>query len=236
MPLPPLVSADCSSTMTRSSSRRTTTWPCSISSAKVSSNLRKLCSVLKSDRFSSVFATTFFLVISSERWRLRSRTVGCATAGVNSCLTRLRAVGIEITGTTLFTPKAAFIEPAICLYLGTFISANDSSSTKNAINNVAISAKVAIQAGAPLLQGGQASGDGGPLFAAPPPSDGSSSTASSIVSSETSPSTSSEVSVAVCSSAISQLNPMPALVWRGLSGSGTRPGSHSVRGDYRRLE
>ena len=130
-----------------------------------------------------------------------SITVGAATAGVNSSLTRLRAVGIEIIGTTLFTPKAAFIEPAICLYLGTFISAKDSSSTKKAISSVAISAKVAIHAGAPPLgQAGQGGGGEGPAFF------GSSGSASGSSSGSNSGSSSASTGSSVSSSAMSQLS------------------------------
>ena len=61
----------------------------------------------------------------------------------------LSAVGGSTTGTTRCTPMLSFIEPLTSLNLGTFICAKDSSSTKNAMSKVAISAKVAIQAGAP---------------------------------------------------------------------------------------
>ena len=132
-------------------------------------------------------------------------TVDAATAGVNSSLTRLRAVGIEIIGTTLFTPKAAFIEPAICLYLGTFISAKDSRSTKKAISNVAISAKVAIHAGAPPLgQAGQGFGGEGPAFFGSSGSASGSSSGSS--SGSNSGSSSASTGSSVSSSAMSQLS------------------------------
>ena len=61
----------------------------------------------------------------------------------------LSAVGGSTTGTTRCTPMLSFIEPLTSLNFGTFICAKDNSSTKNAIRSVAMSAKVAIQAGAP---------------------------------------------------------------------------------------
>ena len=45
--------------------------------------------------------------------------------------------------------KGLFERPEICLNFGTLNSANERIRTKNAISSVAISAKVAIQAGAP---------------------------------------------------------------------------------------
>jgi len=57
--------------------------------------------------------------------------------------------GCSTIGTTFCTPKAFRSEPEICLNFGTLNSANDRISTKKAINSVAISAKVAIHAGAP---------------------------------------------------------------------------------------
>ena len=62
---------------------------------------------------------------------------------------RIVVVGGSTTGTTRCTPMLSFIEPLTSLNLGTFICAKDSNSTKNAMSKVAISAKVAIQAGAP---------------------------------------------------------------------------------------
>ena len=67
--------------------------------------------------------------------KFRDRIVvpfGCSTIGMIRC-----------------TPKAFFSEPEICLNFGTLNSANDRIRTKKAISNVAISANVAIQAGAP---------------------------------------------------------------------------------------
>ena len=58
--------------------------------------------------------------------------------------------GGSTTGITLCIPKAFFMLPLICLNFGTLNSANERIKTKKAINSVAISAKVAIQAGAPL--------------------------------------------------------------------------------------
>ena len=54
-------------------------------------------------------------------------------------------------------PKAFWIDPLICSNFRISVSENDRMSTKNAISSVAMSAKVAIQAGAPLLQGGHSS-------------------------------------------------------------------------------
>ena len=58
--------------------------------------------------------------------------------------------GCSTTGTILCTPKAFLSEPEICLNFGTLNSANDKIRTKKAIRRVAMSAKVAIQAGAPV--------------------------------------------------------------------------------------
>ncbi|CAI8199329.1 MAG: Uncharacterised protein [SAR116 cluster bacterium] len=57
--------------------------------------------------------------------------------------------GCSTIGTTRCTPNAFFREPEICLNFGTLNSANDRMRTKKAISSVAISAKVAIHAGAP---------------------------------------------------------------------------------------
>ena len=57
--------------------------------------------------------------------------------------------GCSTTGTTFCTPNASRSEPEICLNLGTLNSANDRMRTKNAIKSVAMSANVAIHAGAP---------------------------------------------------------------------------------------
>ena len=51
----------------------------------------------------------------------------------------------------------SFIEPLTSLNFGTFICAKERIKTKKAINRVAMSANVAIQAGAPPLHGGQSS-------------------------------------------------------------------------------
>ena len=67
--------------------------------------------------------------------KFNDRTVvpfGCSTIGIIRC-----------------TPKAFFNEPEICLNFGTLNSAKDRIRTKKAISSVAMSAKVAIQAGAP---------------------------------------------------------------------------------------
>ena len=70
-------------------------------------------------------------------------------------------LGCSTIGTTRCTPKAFFSDPEICLNFGTLNSANDRIRTKNAIRSVAMSAKVAIQAGAPtgghFLHSGQPS-------------------------------------------------------------------------------
>ncbi len=93
---------------------------------------------------------------------LRSSVVCCVTfsMGVGSVMAgeKFRAMmlvpfGDSTTGTIRCTPNEFFNEPLICLNLGTFISANDKINTKNAISKVAMSANVAIQAGAPT--GGQ---------------------------------------------------------------------------------
>ena len=57
--------------------------------------------------------------------------------------------GCSTIGTIFCTPNAFFNEPEICLNFGTLNSANERINTKKAINKVAISAKVAIHAGAP---------------------------------------------------------------------------------------
>ena len=57
--------------------------------------------------------------------------------------------GCSTVGITRWTPKAFFKEPEICLNLGTLNSAKDNIKTKKAIKRVAMSANVAIQAGAP---------------------------------------------------------------------------------------
>ena len=59
-------------------------------------------------------------------------------------------LGCSTTGTTLCIPNAFFKLPLICLNFGTLNSAKERIKTKNAIKRVAISAKVAIHAGAPL--------------------------------------------------------------------------------------
>jgi len=79
--------------------------------------------------------------------------VGSVIAGEKLRAMMLVPFGDSTTGTIRCTPNEFFSEPLICLNFGTFISANDKINTKNAINKVAMSAKVAIQAGAPT--GGQ---------------------------------------------------------------------------------
>ena len=62
-------------------------------------------------------------------------------------------------GTSRCKPKALDIEPDMSLLIeGESISVKDKISTKNAIKSVAISAKVAIQAGAPASQAGHSRG------------------------------------------------------------------------------
>ena len=58
---------------------------------------------------------------------------------------------------TFCIPNAWAILPATCSNLTTLISENDKINTKNAINKVAMSAKVAIHKGAPFLQTGHSS-------------------------------------------------------------------------------
>ena len=70
--------------------------------------------------------------------------------GLNSSAITVVPLGCSTTGTTFCTPKASFKEPEICLNFGTLNSANDKINTKKAIKSVAISANVAIQAGAPV--------------------------------------------------------------------------------------
>ena len=69
--------------------------------------------------------------------------------GLNSSCRSVVPCGCSTTGTTFCTPKAFWSEPEICLNFGTLNSANDRISTKNAMSSVAMSANVAIQAGAP---------------------------------------------------------------------------------------
>ena len=57
--------------------------------------------------------------------------------------------GGSTTGVIRWTPNAFFNEPEICLNLGTLNSANERIRTKNAMRSVAMSANVAIHAGAP---------------------------------------------------------------------------------------
>ena len=85
----------------------------------------------------------------SDCCSLTSKTERSATAGVKFSTMTLRAIGIVTLGTIFSIPKACFNEPATCLNLGTSVSAKLSNNTKKAISKVAMSAKVAIQAGAP---------------------------------------------------------------------------------------
>jgi len=57
--------------------------------------------------------------------------------------------GMSLTSILFCTPKANFIEPAICLNFRTSISENDKSSTKKHINSDIKSANVPIHAGNP---------------------------------------------------------------------------------------
>ena len=75
--------------------------------------------------------------------------------GVKVSTITLRAFGISIFGINFLTPKANCMEPLIYSNLGTSVSEKDRMRTKNAINKVAISAKVAIQGGEPFLHSGQ---------------------------------------------------------------------------------
>jgi hypothetical protein len=83
--------------------------------------------------------------------------VGCATVGEKCRATILCALGDSTTGIKRCTPNEFLSEPLICLNLGTFISANDKINTKNAMSSVAMSANVAIQAGAPALHSSHSS-------------------------------------------------------------------------------
>ena len=85
----------------------------------------------------------------SERCSLTSITERSATAGVKFSTMMLRAMGIVTFGTIFSIPNACLSEPATCLNFGTSVSAKLNSNTKNAMSRVAMSAKVAIQAGAP---------------------------------------------------------------------------------------
>ena len=64
-------------------------------------------------------------------------------------------MGISIMGVMTVAPKAAFSEPIALARSPTSILAKLYSRAKNAINSVAISAKVVIHAGANFLHGGQ---------------------------------------------------------------------------------
>ena len=88
---------------------------------------------------------------SCSFWSITERS---ATAGVKFSTMTLRAIGIVTFGTIFSIPKACLSDPATCLNLGTSVSAKLSNRTKKAISKVAMSANVAIQAGAPPLQGG----------------------------------------------------------------------------------
>ena len=75
--------------------------------------------------------------------------VGSGLPGRNSCAIILVPLGISFTSILFCTPKANFIDPAICLNFKTSISEKDSNSTKKHINNDIKSAKVPIHAGSP---------------------------------------------------------------------------------------
>ena len=77
-------------------------------------------------------------------------TVAAASDSVKALTIMVSAIGIETLATTRLMPKASFSDPATCSNLGTLTLENDKISTKNAISSVAISANVAIHAGAPL--------------------------------------------------------------------------------------
>ena len=75
--------------------------------------------------------------------------VGSGFPGRNSMAMTLVPLGMSLTSILFCTPKANFIEPAICLNFNTSISENANSNTKKHINNDIKSAKVPIHAGKP---------------------------------------------------------------------------------------
>ena len=85
-------------------------------------------------------------------------TVASASAGVNSVLKSVSAIGILILGTTRSTPNATANDPLTCSNFGTFTFAKERIKTKKAISRVAMSANVAIQGGDPPGHSGQSGG------------------------------------------------------------------------------
>jgi len=78
-----------------------------------------------------------------------SKGVGCGMPGWNSVATTLVPLGTEVSSICCCTPKASFIDSAICLYLITSSSEKDRIRTKKHISRDMRSAKVAIHKGAP---------------------------------------------------------------------------------------
>ena len=92
--------------------------------------------------------------------------------------------GASVLGLLRWTPNASLMVPSIIFVMdGSSISVNDRISTKNAISKVAMSANVAIQAGAPASQAGHSLAF---FFLGSSGSSGSASTASSVGCSTTS--------------------------------------------------
>ena len=134
----------------------TETLPSAISLASAFCNTSTSALVWESAVLRSVFSSGSMGCSSSVvcSW-ITFISVGSTLAVLYCLAIILFALGGSTTGTSRCTPNAFFIDPLTSLYLGTFISAKDSNNTKKAINSVAISAKVAIHAGAPPpAQGG----------------------------------------------------------------------------------
>ena len=96
-------------------------------------------------------------VESSTAWVGCGMTVGAASDSVKVLTMRVSAMGIETLATTRLIPNASFNDPATCSNLGTLTLEKDKISTKNAMSRVAISANVAIHAGAPVSHFGHSS-------------------------------------------------------------------------------
>ena len=153
-PEPPPEGVAVISTTTLPASSLTCASPRPISSARACLVASSAC---WASGATSVLSSTFSRRSSVVSCLSTCRGVGWATEGVKCCAIRLWALGGSTVGMMRWIPKEFFSEPLICLNLGTFISANDSSSTKKAMSSVARSAKVASQAGAPGLHGGHSS-------------------------------------------------------------------------------
>src|SRR5690554_1410876 len=79
-----------------------------------------------------------------------SMGVGSGRPGLNSRATTLVPRGISLTSILFWTPKANFIEPAICLKRSTSISEKARRRTKKHISKAIKSANVAIQGANPF--------------------------------------------------------------------------------------